>query len=592
MATLLGFLRRRVGRKGGVLSIITISILGLSLLYLMPRKNVTPDLPIDSGRRPVVTLRQGTYMGIELDVGYPQVLEAFRGVPYGQSTAGDRRFMPPLPVNESEEEFDASTFGDKCPAGPEVFGSQSEDCLNVNIYRPKGRNPRLKLPVAVAFHGGAFNFGAGDSSKNVANFVAWSAEPMVAVAFNYRVGAFGFLSSSLMAKNGLLNAGLKDQALLLEWVQENIAAFGGDPENVTIMGSSAGAHSIGHHLLHNTDKPPLFHRAILESGAATARAVYSYSNPLHEKQFRDFLAKLDLDKTSEKDLLPALRKVSTAVLKKASEFIFNKYNPSVRWPFQPVIDGKGGMIAVSPISAWKAGKWHKVPILTGFNTNEGAMFVPKNLDTGSQFKDFFRELLPGLREMDLETLNEVYPDPTTDPLSPYKETRSGLGYQFKRLEQAYGTFAYIAPVRQTAHYAASLQNSNGNGGSAPVYLYHFAASSSVKGGADHGSHIPWVSYMPERRDKGETVDEISGSMYAYWSSFVLTGDPNVVPGRWRDRMRWPEYKVEEARVLTFGEGNDEVAGGGNKGVALQVKDDGFANEESEYWWKRTELFEF
>ncbi|KAF8858897.1 carboxylesterase family protein [Acephala macrosclerotiorum] len=558
----------------------------------MPLKNSTPDLPIDNGRRPVVILRQGTYVGIELDAGYPQVLEAFRGVPYAQSTAGDRRFLPPLPVNESEEEFDASTFGDKCPAGPEVFGSQSEDCLNVNIYRPKGRNPRLKLPVAVAFHGGAFNFGAGDSSRNVANFVAWSAEPMIAVAFNYRVGAFGFLSSSFMAKNGLLNAGLKDQKLLLEWVQENIAAFGGNPNMVTIMGSSAGAHSIGHHLLHNTSLPPPFHRAILESGAATARAVYSYSNPLHELQFRDFLTKLSLDTKSEKDLLPALRKVSTAEFKKASEAIFNKYNPSVRWPFQPVIDGQGGMIPVSPISTWKAGGWHKIPILTGFNTNEGAMFVPKKYDTGSQFTDFFRELLPGLREADLQELSEVYPDPITDPTSRYKEIRVGLGKQFKRLEQAYGTFAYIAPVRQTAHYAASLKNANGDGGGAAVYLYHFAASSSVKGGADHGTHIPWMSYMPERQDKGSVVDEISGSMHAYWSSFVLAGDPNAIPGRWRDRMRWPEYKVEEGRVLTFGEGNDEIAGGGNKGVAVQVKDDGFAAEESEFWWKRTELFEF
>ncbi len=236
--------RRRLKLKGGIIRIVTIGILSLSLLYLMPRNNVNPDMPRDIQKPPVVVLRQGKIIGIELETGYSQILEAFRGVPYGQSTGGDRRFMPPLPVNDSTEEFDASKFGDKCPAGPEDSGSQSEDCLNANIYRPKGRNPRLKLPVVVHFHGGAFNFGAGESSRFVAQFVAWSTEPIIAVAFNYRVGAFGFLPSRVIGKAGLLNAGLKDQALLLEWVRENIGTFGGDPDNVTIMGSSAGAHSV------------------------------------------------------------------------------------------------------------------------------------------------------------------------------------------------------------------------------------------------------------------------------------------------------------------------------------------------------------
>ncbi|KUJ18351.1 putative extracellular lipase [Mollisia scopiformis] len=561
----------------------------------MPRKNGTPGLPLDDKNRPVVVLRQGKIVGLELEAGYPQILEAFRGVPYAQSTGGERRFMDPLPVNASDEVFDASLFGDVCPAGPATSGAQSEDCLNANIYRPKEKGGNLRLPVVVHFHGGSFNFGAGDSSRSLSHFVAWSMEPMIAVGFNYRVGAFGFLSSKIMAKAGLLNAGLKDQVLLMEWVKENIAAFGGDPDNVTLMGSSAGAHSIGHHLLHKPDIAPPFHRAILESGAPTARAVYSYSNPLHEKQFRDFLQKLNLASTPEKDLLPALRKISTSEFKKASEAIFNKYNPSLRWPFQPVIDGPGGLIPVAPIHSLKAGKFHKVPILTGFNTNEGAMFVPKSAETGKQFTEFFRNLLPGLRELDLEKLNELYPDPNLDEESKYLETREGLGKQFLRLEQAYGQFAYVAPVRQTARYFSDVKGDGIFGHDGPeVYLYHFAARSSVKGGADHGSHIPWVNYVPERRDKGGVVDEISGCMHAYWTSFVTSGDPNAVEGMWAGRAKWPVYQggSDEARVLVFGEGNDELAGGHREGVGVQVRDDGFAAEESRFWWGRTELFEF
>lgn len=260
-----------------------------------------------------------------------------------------------------------------------------------------------------------------------------------------------------------------------------------------------------------------------------------------------------------------------------------------------MIDGPGGLISVAPITALKAGKFHKVPILTGFNTNEGAMFVPKSAETGKEFMDFFKELLPGLRDLDIEKLNEVYPDPETDPESPYQETREGLGKQFKRLEQAYGQFAYVAPVRQTARYFSEAKGEGffGKKVGLPVYLYHFDASSSVKGGADHGSHIPWVNFVPERRDKGVVVEEIAGSMHAYWSSFVTSGDPNIVKGKWGERIKWPTYRPgEEAKMLVFGERNDELAGGHHQGVSVQVKDDEFAEVESRFWWARTELFEF
>jgi carboxylesterase type B len=168
----------------------------------------------------------------------------FLGIPYGLSTAGERRFRPPVGVNASTEIFDASKYGDRCPAGPSRDGfPQSEDCLNLNIYRPKARDESKKLPVLVHVHGGAFNTGFG-SNRQISNLVAWSAEPFIGISFNYRIGALGFLPSRLTAEEGLLNLGLKDQALLFEWVQENIAAFGGNPDDVTLMGVSAGAHSV------------------------------------------------------------------------------------------------------------------------------------------------------------------------------------------------------------------------------------------------------------------------------------------------------------------------------------------------------------
>ena len=224
-------------------------------------------------------------------------------------------------------------------------------------------------------------------------------------------------------------------------------------------------------------------------------------------------------------------------------------------------------------------------ILTGFNTNEGASFVPSSIETGEEFREFFHTLLPTLSAADLQELEEKYPDPLLHPNSPYKETRPGLGAQFKRTEQAYGHFGYTCPVRMTAHFASSND--------IPVYLYHFAPSSSVNKGADHGTQNPFPTYNQNIRDVSKTMDEIAGSMHAYWTSFIVSGDPNMVQGRWPKRPVWPRYLEGKGmgRKVVFGEGNDELAGGGKKGVAVKVTDDAFTREECVYWWNRTELFE-
>jgi acetylcholinesterase len=227
-----------------IASILILSLL-LAIIWLI---RPTPSGPFHLSSmmprpgRPRVSTRQGTIIGIEVERGYPQPLEQFLGIPYALSTDGERRFSPPVPVSLVKE-FDASKYGQRCPSGPRDSTPQGEDCLNLNIFRPKNRDADKKLPVLVYLHGGAFNFGAGNT-RQIPDLVAWAAEPMIGISFNYRVGAFGFLPSKFMEEQGLLNVGLKDQALLFQWVQDNIAAFGGDPDNVTIMGSSAGAHSV------------------------------------------------------------------------------------------------------------------------------------------------------------------------------------------------------------------------------------------------------------------------------------------------------------------------------------------------------------
>jgi acetylcholinesterase len=193
---------------------------------------------------PTVTLRQGTFRGITTSNSiFPQILDVFLGIPYALPPTGERRFRPPVKVRASTD-TNIAGWGPRAPgSGDDPTVPEGEDCLNLNVFRPSVWDQSKKLPVLVYIHGGSFNFGFAKASA-IPSLVAWSPEPIIGISFNYRVGALGFLPSKIMAKEGCLNLGLKDQSLLLEWVQENVGAFGGDAENVTVMGSSAGAHSV------------------------------------------------------------------------------------------------------------------------------------------------------------------------------------------------------------------------------------------------------------------------------------------------------------------------------------------------------------
>lgn len=195
--------------------------------------------------RPSITLPQGQVRGVRIDQPLPQPIDAFLLVPYARLPTGDRRFRPLVKVPDSKHITEASQYGYAAPGKALLSGGldleQSEDCLTVNVFRPAGIEG--KVPVAIYLHGGAFNRGAA-AMHDTASMVGWSEAPFVAVSFGYRIGALGFLPSSVSKEEGILNLGLRDQVHLFEWVSDNIQRFGGDPGNVTLIGLSAGAHSV------------------------------------------------------------------------------------------------------------------------------------------------------------------------------------------------------------------------------------------------------------------------------------------------------------------------------------------------------------
>ena len=204
----------------------------------------------------------------------PKALDVFLGIPYAHSTAGRNRFRAPVALVVDDRGtggcgsrvIPATQLGQRCPGtAPNPFIPEGEDCLNLNVYRPalstsedrSGKHtPAEPLPVVVYVHGGGFNNGMG-VERDMASFVGYAEVDIVGVSFNYRVGALGFLGWQSAFNDGAesggddsdesnapLNLGLRDQQALFAWVQKNIRCFGGDPNNVTIMGLSAGAHSV------------------------------------------------------------------------------------------------------------------------------------------------------------------------------------------------------------------------------------------------------------------------------------------------------------------------------------------------------------
>ncbi|KAF2194347.1 alpha/beta-hydrolase [Zopfia rhizophila CBS 207.26] len=561
------------------------SILRLSSMVLLTR--VLPLLDSISAtldaalQRPVVTLPQGRIVGKKLTGEWPQTLESFRGIPYAVPPTGDRRFRPLETLPNSTITFHALDLGPVCPG--KAFRSlppkpYNEDCLTVNIFRPAGTSKGANLPVAVHVHGGAFNRGFG-AMQNMPSMLGWSEEPFVGVNFNYRIGALGFLPSGLTAKEGLLNLGLRDIIFFFIWLRENVEEFGGDPNHIIAFGLSAGAHAIGHLIMDAEREEPLFKRAILESGATTARAVHDPTVPLHEQQFKEFVAAAGCSDAPETSIFPCLREQPANAVINASFTVFDAHNPSLRWAFQPSIDGT--LIKRRPTESWKTGRWQKMPILTGYCGNEAASYVPTAIDTPEEFSEYFRTLMPGLTDKDIAELNELYPDPESVPTSPYVDTRPlPLGSQYKRAEAAYAHYAYVCPIRATARFASKGQKD-------PVYLYHWALNQTVEKGANHGDEMPYAAYELFARSFSPMQEKIAREVHAYWTSFITKGNPNALGGRGAGRPEWVVFKrgKDEAKMI-FGEGNDEKAGGSGVGTSAKMVDDSFPREECEWWWSK------
>src|SRR5580658_3086736 len=474
-----------------------------------------------------VKTEQGKVQGKTISDGK---VNAFLGLPYAAPPLGDLRWKAPEPPAKWKGERDATKFGAHC-AQVHVFDDMvfqdagpSEDCLFLNVYVPADATGKGKLPVMFWIHGGGYSGGSSDEPRHNGDFLPLKG--VVLVTINYRLGVFGFLATSDLAKEGNGSAGnyaLLDMVAALQWVKANIGRFGGDAGNVTIFGESAGSFAVST-LMASPMAQGLFQKAIGESGAAFSDVLPTDTLDVRLKKDDDWVASLSVKSLAELRALPT-DKILDAVKAKHGGF-------------PPDIDGK---FLTEPVpDTYAAGKQAHVPLLAGWNRDEGSflgngMTVEKwKAMAAGMFKDRAAEFLT------------LYPGDTDE-----QAVDSAIAYGSDAFI-AFGTWKWLEAHRKT--------------GDSPVYRYHFelrALPSKYHAGtfAFHSDDIEYVFGTLDTRP-GETVRTedrtLSDQMMSYWTNFAKAGDPNG-----SGLPVWPKFDKDDSLIhldSTITAGPDALAG--------------------------------
>ncbi len=499
------------------------------------------DRSADRTDTPVEPRVQTSYGVVEGTVGAGGVL-SFLGVPYARPPSGPLRWAPPqapLPWNGTRS---AKAFGLICPQPPPdpllsaYLGQRSqamgEDCLSLNVWTTAKRTSSAQ-PVMVWIHGGAFVSGSG--SERFYDGATLAGEGVVLVTINYRLGPLGFLAHpALSAEQGGSSGdyGLQDQIMALGWVRDNIRSFGGDPGNVTVFGESAGGVSVAA-LLTSPEAKGLFHKAIIESGAAP-RLLRRLDRPVAGLRSAQELgvayAKTVLGGTASADTtetVAVLRKLPWERLLAADETTGTAglaalpSNAVSRYLIQ---DGK--VLTAPPGAVFDRGAQTKVPLLIGTMADEGSLFARSaGLQTRAAYLAF---------------VAQVFPDHRDEILAAYPARDDAQAAQ--SAAALVGDLLFQVDTRRMAGQMAAA--------GLPTYRYVFAReipAAAVLGlGAFHGSEIPYVFGTLGQFGSAPEDQRLSELVRGYWTRFAKTGDPNG-----GGAPAWPRYETSSDRVLVL-----------------------------------------
>lgn len=457
---------------------------------------------------------------------------SFKGIPYAAPPVGEFRWRAPRPAEDWKGERDATIYGADCPQRtfPGSTAIMSEDCLFLNVWTPATATNKSKLPVMVWIHGGGFTGGSGAGPGSAGD--AFAKQGVILITINYRLGRLGHFAFPALSKEHPEeykgSYAYMDQIAALNWIKRNIAAFGGDKDNVTIFGFSAGGVSV-HSLLTIPAAKGLFHKAISESGGGrdgvlTGRPINKENvDPLYAVSAEtigfNFAHKHKIDGTDDA-ALAKLRSLSVDEIVDGGQ---EADSTGVRIYSGPILDGK--LVVETAESAYKAGRQSKVPLIIGNCSAEvGGAFVSNAKSKEELFSSFG------------ELKNEAIAAYDFDGNKAFDEV----------LIKFNTDWVWGEPARMTARtFVAKSQ---------PVFVYQFgyvpaAAKAWAKYGAGHGSEVSFVFNTLNARwgNTGESSSEekdLAKTMNTYWTNFAKTGNPNG------DGLTvWPAFDTQKEEML-------------------------------------------
>lgn len=483
------------------------------------------------GNTAIVKTALGTIRGVN-----EGKVESFKGIPFAAPPIGEFRWRAPRPIAPWEGELDATEYGANCAqsgwggAPGTISEGSSEDCLYLNIWKPANADTEAKLPVMVWIHGGGFVGGSGSGAGIAGD--EFAKKDVILITINYRLGRLGhFAFPALSAEHPEEAKGsyaYMDQIAALKWVQDNVASFGGDAENVTIFGFSAGGVSV-HSLMTIPDAKGLFQKAISESGGG--RDGVLTGRPIREENASRFypvsaetiginFAKKQGIEGTDAEALARLRALPVEKIVDSGQESDGEGGPRIY--SGPILDGE--LVVETAESAYNAGRQMQIPLIIGSNSAEiGGGFV-NNSKTKEELFSLFG---------DYGEKAKVAYDPDGSK-------------EFEEVITKFNTdWVWGEPGRFVARAFAEQGE--------PTFIYHFGfvpepMKERMRYGAGHGSEVGYVfNNLDARWGNPETTPEdkkVAEIMNGYWVNFAKTGDPNG------DGLpQWPVYSEKDGKIM-------------------------------------------
>ncbi|KAG6442067.1 juvenile hormone esterase [Manduca sexta] len=510
---------------------------------------------IPSTEEVVVRTESGWIRGLKRRAEGNKSYASFRGVPYAKQPLGELRFKELQPLEPWQDELDATQEGPVCQQTDVLYGrimrprGMSEACIHANIHVPYYALPRdatdknrfAGLPVLVFIHGGGFAFGSGDSDLHGPEYLV--SKDVIVITFNYRLNVYGFLSLNSTSVPG--NAGLRDMVTLLKWVQRNAHFFGGRPDDVTLMGQSAGAAAT-HILSLSKAADGLFRRAILMSG--TSSSAFFTTNPVFAQYINKlFVTNMGITATDPEEIHQKLIEMPAEKLNEANRFLLEQFGLTTFFPVvESPINGVTTILDEDPEQLIAKGRGKHIPLIIGFTDAECEIFRRRfeQIDIVSKIKENPGILVP------LSVLFSSAPDTVAEITKAMHEK------YFKNSVDMEG-YIELCTDSYFMYPAISLAIKRARSNGAPVYLYQFSFDGDYSvfrdvnhlnfEGAGHIEDLTYVfrtnsmlgghaSFPPHDKD-----DHMKYWMTSFITNFMKYSNPVT------DAKLWPEVRADNLR---------------------------------------------